>query len=289
MNLLLTFIFIIFVSIFWLVPFFVLYLFSDLIYVFLYYVFGYRKKVVIQNLSQSFPELKKKELRRLVRLSYKNLTDILVEGLKGFTMTDKQVFNRHKVLNPEIIEPFTKEGKSIIAVPAHYGNWEWGALSPGLFFKGYNIIGFYKPLNNPYIDKYMKKNRGRTGTKLASIYKTAETFKNQHGTPTIFIMAADQSPSNKNKAYWVDFLGRETAFLHGPERHARNNNLPVVYVDVQRVKRGYYELELTVLAENPSQMEDGEITQRYAGKLESVICKQPENWLWSHKRWKLSR
>jgi len=244
---------------------------------------------VYENLSQAFPGLEKRELGRLNRLSYKNLSDIIVEGLKGFTMTRRQILKRHKIINPEIVKPFDDAGKSIIVVSAHYGNWEWGSLSPGLQFGGYDIVAFYKPMSNRYINRFMKKNRARTGTILASIYKTAESFETQKEKPTVFIMAADQSPSNSKKAYWVDFLGRETAFLHGPERHARNNNIPVVYVDIQRVKRGYYELELTVLADNPSHLKDGEITQRYASKLESVIRKQPGNWLWSHKRWKLSR
>ena len=288
MNLFLTFLFIIFVFLIRLVPFFMLYLFSDFIFLVLYHIFGYRKKVVFQNLSQSFPQLEKKELDRLVRLSYKNLTDVIVEGLKGFTMTHSQIYQRHKILNPEIVEPFNKAGKSIIALPTHYGNWEWGALSPGLQFKDYNIVGFYKPLSKPYVDRFMRKNRSRTGTMLASIYETSKTFKKLKEQPTIYIMAADQSPSNAKKAYWVDFLGRNTAFLSGPEKYARNNDIPLVYVDIQRVKRGYYELTLSVLADNPQELEEGEITRRYAKMLESRIYKKPENWLWSHKRWKLN-
>jgi len=288
MNILLTLIFIIFVFLIGLIPFRVLYIFSDLMYLFLSGAIGYRKKIIYQNLKQSFPGLGKNELQKLVKLTYKNLTDVIVEGIKGFTMSRRQIKERHKVMNPELIMPLIESGRSIIGVPTHYGNWEWGSLSPGLFFDQ-KIVGFYKPLSNKYIDRYLQKNRGRTGTTLASIYKTAKTFELYKGKCTLYIMAADQSPSNAKRAYWVDFLGRDTAFLHGPEVYARKHNLPVVYVDVQRVKRGYYELYLTILAENPSELEEGEITKRYAKKLESVIRKQPENWLWSHKRWKLSK
>ncbi|MBM3436632.1 MAG: lysophospholipid acyltransferase family protein, partial [Bacteroidetes bacterium] len=227
-------------------------------------------------------------LNRLVRLSYKNLADILVEGIKGFTMTRKQILMRHKVLNPEIIGPYKAAGKSIITLPSHYGNWEWGSLSPGLFIRDYKIIAFYKPLTNPYADRFMSRNRSRTGTELASIYYTTRTFEMQKNEMTAYIMAADQSPSNSRNAVWIEFLGRKTAFLHGPEKHAARYNMPVFFVDIQRVKRGYYTLELSLIAENPSALEPGELTRRYAKKLEEAILKKPENWLWSHKRWKLN-
>ncbi len=288
MNFILAILLIFFVFLFSIIPFFLLYMFSDLMYIFLYRIFGYRNKVIYDNLALSFSEIKKQELKRLMGLSYKNLTDIIVEGIKGFTMTRSQIRRRHKVLNPEIIEPFYKAGKSVIALPTHYGNWEWGALSPGLFVQDLNIVGFYKPLSNPFVDRFMRKNRSRTGTTLASIYKTSRTFEQLKDIPTIYIMAADQSPSNANKAYWVDFLERKTAFLQGPENYARKYDIPLVYTEIQRVKRGYYELTLSILADNPKELEEGEITRRYAKMLEAQILKKPENWLWSHKRWKLN-
>jgi len=287
MNLFLASVLIFFIMLLGLIPFFLIYPFSDLMFWVLYGVLGYRKKVVKDNLSQCFPDLGKKGLNRLVKLSYKNLTDIIVEGIKGFTMTRTQILKRHRVLNPEILEPFKAEGKSIISLPSHYGNWEWGSLSPGLFIRDFKIIAFYKPLTNPYADRFMRQNRSRTGTILASIYKTTGTFESLRNEMTAYIMAADQSPSNSKNAIWVDFLGRKTAFLHGPEKHATRYNIPVFFVDIQRIKRGYYTLELSLIAENPSELERGEITRRYAKKLEEAILKKPENWLWSHRRWKL--
>ena len=289
MNFILAIILIFFIFLIGIMPFFILYLFSDLMYVFLYRIFGYRKKVVYDNLSLSFPKTEKQELKRLMGLSYKNLTDVLVEGIKGFTMTDSQIRKRHKILNPEIIEPFYKEGKSVIALPTHYGNWEWGALSPGLFVQDFNVVGFYKPLSNPFVDRFMRKNRSRTGTTLAPIYETPRIFERLKNKPTIYIMVADQSPSNPKKSYWVDFLGRDTVFLHGPENYARKYNIPLVFADIQRVKRGFYEMTLSILADKPLELEEGEITRRYAKMLESQINKKPENWLWSHRRWKLTR
>lgn len=289
MNFILAVVLIFFIFLIGIMPFFILYLFSDLMYVFLYRIFGYRIKVMYDNLALAFPDKKERELKQLVGLSYKNLTDVIVEGIKGFTMTNNQIRRRHKILNPEIVEPYFKEGKSVIALPTHYGNWEWGALSPGLFVEDFNVVGFYKPLNNTFVDRFMRKNRSRTGTTLASIYDTPRTFEKLKDIPTVYIMAADQSPSNPKKSYWVDFLGRDTAFLHGPENYARQYDIPLIYAEIQRVKRGYYELNLSVLADNPTELEKGEITRRYAKMLESQINKKPENWLWSHKRWKLTR
>jgi KDO2-lipid IV(A) lauroyltransferase len=289
MNFILATLLIFFIFLIGIIPFFIIYPFADLMNFFLFHVFKYRKKVIYDNLIKSFPNIEIEQINEIFKLSYKNLTDILVEGIKGFTMTKGQVRRRHIIVNPEIIEPYYKAGKSVIALPTHYGNWEWGALSPGLFIKDFKIVGFYKKFTNPYVDKFMRKNRSRTGVELISIRETSATFEKLKNVPTIYIMAADQSPSNKDKAYWVDFLGRETAFLHGPEKHARNRDIPLVFVDIERVKRGYYELTLSLLADNPTELEEGEITRKYAKMLENQINRKPENWLWSHRRWKLSR
>ena len=254
----------------------------------MYRITGYRKKVILDNLLNAFPNRSENEINQLVSKTYKNLTDIIIEGLKSFTMTRSQVVKRHKIINPEILEPFYKSGSSIIGVTGHYCNWEWGSLSASLQ-SNYKTVAFYKPLSNKWIDKFMQWNRSRYGTTLSSIYKTAETFENQVGVSTIFLMAADQNPSKRKKSIWVDFLGIDTAFLDGPERYARKFNYPIIYMDVQRKKRGYYTIELSVIADNPIELPEEEITKRYAQKLESVILNEPSNWLWSHRRWKLKR
>jgi len=288
MNLLLTFVFIIFVFLIGILPFRVLYFFSDIMYVILYHFAGYRKSVVKKNLVESFPDKSDKEIKRLIRLSYKNLTDVIVEGFKAFTMTRRQIKERHKVLNPDITDQLQNNNSGIIATPCHYGNWEWGSMSPTLYFNQ-KVIALYKPLNNPHINRFVNKNRSRTGSFLISIYETLKIFKENINKSVIYIMAADQSPSNAKKAFWVDFLGRKTAFLHGPELYAKKYNYPVVFVDIQRVKRGFYELELSIISDESSNFKEGEITSAYAHKLETVILKKPENYLWSHKRWKLTK
>ncbi|RLD37247.1 MAG: hypothetical protein DRI89_15360 [Bacteroidetes bacterium] len=269
-------------------PFWVLYLFSDFLRFVLLNITGYRKAVVEDNLRKCFPEKDDSEIKRLIRLSYKNLADITVESFKGFTMSDQQIVARHKVIKPEMLDQFSEAGRGVILLPNHYCNWEWGAMSPSLQFK-HQIVALYKPLSNKYIDRFVRKNRSRTGAFLGSIYKTAEIFEARKNEITGYVMASDQSPSNVKKSIWVDFLGRDTAFLHGPEMYARKYNTPVVFVDIQRVKRGFYTMDLTVISDQSKETKPGEITTTYAKLLEAVIQKKPENWLWSHKRWKLKR
>ena len=287
MNFLSTCIFFIFTIIIGILPFFIIYGFSDFVRIIIRYVVKYRIEVVKTNIQRAFPNLSIKERSLLVNKFYKNITDILIEGIKSFSMTKNQIVKRHKLLNPEILSPFINENKGIIGVTAHYNNWEWGSLSASLQ-TSYDAIAFYKPVKNKSIDKFLRKTRSRCGTELVSIYKTSETFEKYKEMPRIYLMAGDQSPSGRElpKAYWHEFMGIKTAFLHGIEKHAKNNDYPVIYIDIKRVKRGYYHLTLSVLADTPKELPDGEITNRYVRKLESVIRKEPANWLWSHKRWK---
>lgn len=276
-----------FILLFALVPFWLIYVFADLFYFIFYKVLKYRLNTVRDNLRISFPEKSQEELKRIEKLSYQNLAEITVEGLKAFTMSKKQIFARHKVINENEISHIYEDCSGIIVLTGHYGNWEWGAMScMQLKWPG---IALYKPLSNSYLDNYLCRNRSRFGTELVSIYDTARSFISFKDKKMNFIMASDQSPSNANKSIWVSFLGRESAFLHGPETYSKKYNYPTVFVDIQRVRKGFYELELTVLTKEPQETKDGEITQTFANKLEEVIRKKPEDWLWSHKRWKLSR
>lgn len=286
MDFLLTIILAFFIFLIGLIPFRVLYIISDFLRFVLYRVVGYRKKVVEENIRNSFPGLSETEQKKLIKQSYKNIADIFVEGIKGFTISNKQVVARHKFINLEFLTPYKEAGKSVILLPAHYGNWEWGGLSIPLQFDYNQAVVLYKPLSNKFADRMVKKNRSRTGIFMVSIYKTAKLFQIYAPQVSTFFLVADQSPSNVARAYWTTFMGQETAFLPGPERYARLHNLPVIFVDIQRVKRGYYEISFSLITDNPTSLPEGEITARYARKLEEVIRKKPEDWLWSHRRWK---
>lgn len=274
----------------WLLPAPLLYAFSGFFRMFANRLLGYRRQVVKKNLERSFPGFQGTEIERLTNLFYKNLADVLLEGIWAFSISRTQIKKRFRIINPEVLEPFSASGQSIIGVTGHYANWEWGSLAANML-TDFNIVVFYKPLNNKYIDKFVRMSRSRFGTTLASINETTLTFEKYKETKTLFLMAADQGMPEKflQRAYWIRFLNQNVPFLHGMEKHARLNNLPVIYMDVQRVRRGHYTVDLTVLTAEPLKLKDGAITELYAHKLESVILKKPENWLWSHNRFKFSR
>lgn len=280
--------FLIFVNIFRIIPFRLLYIISDFVAFLLRKVVKYRYKVVYSNISKVFTGMSEKEKQALIRKFYRHLADITLEAIKGFSMSKSTVIERHKIINPEILDEYYAKGYHVIGVTGHYGNWEWGSLSGGLQMK-YPLVGFYKPLSNKYMDSYLFKSRARFGTILASITKTYFTFEKNKVEPTAYIMVADQNPGRRSRAIWVNFLGIETAFLHGPEKYANMYNHAVAYIGIERVKRGYYTLLVEPLAEPGQYPENGVITSIFAAKLEEKIKKTPESWLWTHKRWKYDR
>ncbi|MEA2040985.1 MAG: lysophospholipid acyltransferase family protein [Bacteroidota bacterium] len=277
----------VFGALFRLIPFWLLYRISDFLYFILYKVFGYRKAVVQTNLTKSFPEKEEKELKQIERKFYKFLADIFLEGIKGFSMSKEQLIKRYKVLNPELLDKYRKKGRSVIAYASHYGNWEWGVLCLSLQFK-YKSVGFYKPLSNRYIDKHLRKTRAAWGMSLVPIKDTSKAFEEYKKSSVIFFMIADQSPQRPEVSHNINFLGRDTLFLHGPAKYAKQYNYPAVYGEVTRVKRGYYTITIKPVSEEPTKSEEIQITELAARILERSIGKEPSYWLWSHKRWKHS-
>lgn len=266
-------------------PFRVLYKISDFAKYLLMDVLKYRVEVVKKQLRTSFPEKSETEIEDITQKFYIQLADLFLEGIKGFSLTKAQLLARWKVLNPEIIDAFQAKGQSVIINAAHYCNFEWGTLAIAFQLK-HTSKGVYKPLRNKYINKYLKKNRSRTGLELLEMNQVGRKLLESYKNNCAFIFISDQSPSNVFKAYWIDFLHQSTPFIHGVDQFARSLNLPVFYLDVQRTKRGYYEITFSPLVMNPEELEAGQITRIYAEKIEEVVIKNPANWLWSHKRWK---
>lgn len=278
------FFFLLMVFLFWMIPFRLLYLISDLLSFLFLKVFKYRKEIVVKNLKETFIDMKESEIKNLLPGIYRNLTDVLLEGIKSFTMSKNQIVRRHKIINPEILDEHSANDKSIIGVTGHYNNWEWGSLSASLQ-TNFNVVALYKPLKNKLIDQYVKRNRARCGTLLAPITKTMHNFKANESIKSIYLMAADQNPLRKN-AIWVSFLGRETAFLYGPAKYSRLFNYDIMYIEIERVKRGYYTIHLSLLIKDPLKYSEQEITQIYATRFEKTVLKDPKSWLWTHRRWK---
>lgn len=276
-----------FVFIFGLLPFKVIYWLSDGVAFLLRNVFKYRRKVVEKQLRDSFPDKSDDEIKAIVKKTYKNLADIMLESIKGFTISEKEIRSRYKFTNPEVINKITDQGRSVIMAAAHYNNWEWGAFSVPIWLSGTGV-GFYKPLANKYIDRYGKENRSRLGLILASIGDTARIIDKYKDKNAIFVLIADQHTWSKG-AHWINFLGRETPCHQGIDKYSRMLKMPVFYADISRIKRGYYEVTLIPLTDGKQDLPEGAITKIFMKELENRLHEKPENWLWSHKRWKRQR
>ncbi len=270
-------------------PFFLVYFWADVFYFIIYYVAGYRKKVVIDNLRKSFPEKSEKEIKTLTKKFYHHLSDVTLEAIKAMTISSKQIQKRYVVENVEIPNEYFDRGQSVLLLTSHYGNWEYGMLATDMAIK-HQTVALYLPLTNKYSEKYGVTRRGRFGMKMVAVQQTKSVFDGSIGNgPFGVIMAADQSPSNVERAIWLDFLNHDTACIHGPEAYARKMNMPALYMKISKPRRGHYKLTFEKLIDNPQQYEQGEITRLYFSRLEKDIVECPEFWLWSHRRWKHSR
>lgn len=270
-------------------PFPLLYLISDFICFLLYNVIGYRKKVVSENLKNSFPNKSSTELKIIEKKFYHYLCDLFLETLKTLTISKSEAVKRCKFSENtiQIFNELNKNKQSCIIVMGHYGNWEWAGNTFSIINQQ-QLYVIYHPLTNKYFDKLMYNMRTRFGTKLYAMKDTMrEMIKNRNEiNATAFI--ADQTPSPKG-AYWTIFLNQDTPVFWGTEKIAQKLNYPIVYVTVNRVKRGYYELNSEILISEPKNTLEGQISELHTKKLENDIIAQPEIWLWSHRRWKHRR
>ena len=269
----------------YLLPFKLVYVLSDILAFFLNKVFKYRKKVIYKNIKSCFPEKADTEIKVIADKFYTNLSDVIIEAIKGFTMSEKELHRRYNFLNREILNGYFEQGKSAICLSAHFSNWEWGVLIMGKQFRN-KTFGIYKPLSNKYIDAYVEERRKKLDMSLLSMEDTVKGMRIKYDRPAVFILIADQSPSNHNKAIWVDFFNIKTACSHGVDMTARMFSYPVLFIIPKRRKRGFYEVECEIISENPGDCKKGEIAQIYMSKLEANIKAEPSDWLWSHRRWK---
>jgi len=272
-----------------LLPFPLLYLFSDFVYLLLYRIIGYRKKVVLTNLRNAFPEKSEQEIQAICKRFYQYLCDLFIETFKTLTVS-RSTMLKHCYFSPEAEQLFNKlaeENTSIILVMGHYGNWEWGGNTFSLTRKQ-QLYVIYHPLANKHFDGLMYRMRTRFGTRLIPMKETfKEMLRNKKElNATAFI--ADQTPSSQN-AYWTTFLNQDTPVFWGTELISKKLNMPLVYTSVERVKRGYYEMRAEILKENTGATTEGEISELHTRRLEKDIIAHPEIWLWSHRRWKHKR
>lgn len=269
-------------------PAFVLYSLSTFTYLVLYHVIVYRKKVVFANLKNAFPEKSESEIENIARLYYRHLCDLIVESIMMFQMSEKEVIKRFQVSNPELLDGIYKQGKSVIIVSAHYNNWEMAALSPGLQLM-HTFVSIYTPIKNKFMDQKIRESRSRYGSPVVAKKEVDAFFDTMKDELIAPLFAADQSPSNPQKAYWTTFMNQDTPVAYGPEKYAMKYNFPVVFAYIRKLKRGHYEATVEMICENPAETKHGEITEKHVRILENEIHEAPQYWLWSHRRWKHKR
>jgi KDO2-lipid IV(A) lauroyltransferase len=271
-----------------LLPFPLLHVLSRLTYFVLYRIAGYRKKVVRTNLANSFPEKTEAERKKIEKGFYRFLGDLLLEGFKPFTIPFRKM-RKHLVANDlSLLNKFAAEGKSVVIAIGHFNSWEMFLAGCNSFFDHQAVV-LYRPLTNKFFDRKVNDSRSRFGTILVPADKTKEFFRQQHPKPTATFFAIDQSPAKDSKCYWMNFLNQETGVMFGTEKFAKDFDQPVFYARINKIKRGYYSLDMILITDKPKETAYGEITEKVTRQLESDIRKNPESWLWSHKRWKYKR
>lgn len=268
-------------------PFWALYGVSDFFCFLVFHVIGYRKKVVIENLTNSFPEKSEKEILELSKKYYQYLCDLTLETFKKITMSKADALKHCKFHNAELLNHLRDRNKSVILLMGHYGNWEWAGSSFTLSTK-HQLYVVYKALSNTYFEKLMVKSRTMFGTRLIKVENTLRDIIANKSNPGTYAFIADQTPFPQ-QAYWTTFLNQDTPLFTGAEKLAKKFNYPVVFVNILRVRRGYYEIFPELLFENPRDCAENEITELYIRRLEREINKMPETWLWSHRRWKYTK
>lgn len=254
------------------------------------YVVRYRRKVVRQNLRNSFPEYSLSQIRAVERKFYLNLASCAVETIWMLTAKKAEVKAHVEYKNMELITEAFDQGRNVTALFGHFGNWEWICTTP-LFLREQDAVAtLYKPLSNQFFDQLYYDMRSRFGVHCIPKQKVLRALvdykkKNQ---PVILAFIADQSPSLSSLHYFTQFLNQRTPFVTGWEEISRKQNSRVIYVDIQRPKLGHYVYNVELLSDNPSAAEPYALTEQYARKLEQNIVESPELWLWSHRRWKHS-
>ena len=272
-----------------LLPFWALFILADIFYVMLFYVVRYRRKVVRENLTRSFPEKSQKEIREITKKYYHHLSDLGIETIKFSRMTEKEINERIKLNNVEIFEEYYQKGKSTILLGMHHNNWEW-ALYFQRFIKAQALV-VYDPLRgNKAMERFILNSRERFGAKYVAIEHSvrAAFALNQAKHPSVLLLLADQT-SPVNSQIWTNFLNQETAFFSGPMKIAVKTGWAVLFFHIRKVGRSRYEVFIYKLIENPSEVKPEEIMIAYVRKMEEIIKAEPEYWLWTHRRWKHKR
>jgi KDO2-lipid IV(A) lauroyltransferase len=267
-------------------PFRLLYLFSDFVYVIIYRLIGYRKKTVRANLKLAFPNLSEGERLEIEKKSYIHLCDMFLEMIKTISISRKEIESRFRFTNLDVYHELEKKQKSIALMCAHYASYEWVvSMNHYVNFKGY---GIYKKIANPHFDKLVKDIRSKYEAYLITTKETKATIEEnaKNNVLGIYGFASDQTPRWSNKLYWHHFMGIETPIHIGAESLAKQYNMNVIYLRVKKIRRGYYEATFDIMTDDVQSIPNYKLSEDFMARVEQQIYEQPEYYLWTHKRWK---
>jgi KDO2-lipid IV(A) lauroyltransferase len=284
--------FYIFYGLTWLIaqiPLVVIHWISDFVFFCVYYIFGYRRKVVRGNLTKSFPQKSDDEIRKIEIKYYRHLCDLFFENFLLLHASKEKAMKQCEFNNLDIFDKLYADGKSGVLVAAHYGNWElFGLMSQ---FINHKFLGVYKPLKDKNFDLLLNNTRKRFGAEPVPMQDTLRAIINcnQEKSPFLVFLISDQTPAAKDIQYWSTFLNQDTPVFLGVEKISQKFDLPIFYCQMIKVKRGRYEVNFVPLTDEPKKKKPFEITESHLRALEEQITETPEYWLWSHRRWKRKR
>jgi KDO2-lipid IV(A) lauroyltransferase len=267
-------------------PFRILYGISDVVYLLVYYVIGYRKKVVFNNLKLVFPEKSEKEITQISKKFYHHFADVFIEMIKFFTVPKEEVFKRYKFTNIQLFEALYKDGKSVMLMGPHYANWEWiMSLDAFVNYRGYAA---FTKVANPYFNDKVLKSRAKFGTHLILTSKIIAEIKHnqQHNIQAMYGLLSDQSPQLSKTFYWREFFGVKVPIHTGAEMLAKRFDMNMVYIETKKIKRGYYETTFSLITNEAQKFPDYKLTDIFLEKVERQVRTQPAYYFWTHKRFK---
>jgi KDO2-lipid IV(A) lauroyltransferase len=272
-----------------LLPFRALYVLSDILFLPLFYLLRYRRKLVRKNLRNSFPDKSDTEIRHIEKEFYHHFCDCFLETIKLPRISTEEIRKRMLFENPELAQKLLEQNRNISVYLGHYGNWEWCPGIQTYYSEVATQVNVYRRLKNPYFDRYFLKLRSHFGSKNVeknSVFRTIVKMQKTEGRPVLLAFVADQKPSVHNIHYRTKFLNQQTPVLTGAERIARTLDHAVVYLDITKVKRGFYRAKVVLLTEHAKETPEFKITELYTRLIEQTILRNPAYWLWTHNRWK---
>jgi KDO2-lipid IV(A) lauroyltransferase len=266
----------------------VLYLFAPLVYFVSYHLLGHRKHILFDNLRQCFPEKSEREIVALAKRNFRNFSDVLIEMLKGISMSDEEILRRVALQNVELLIEHAKQKQPMVILTAHQCNWEWLLLAACLRLP-FPLDVVYKPLENDLFEGLMLRARARFGGNLIAPENFIAAIIQRRGEAVGLVMNADQTPLKEEEKLWAKFLGRDTAFFIGSDKIARMTRAPVFFVAMRRLARGHYEAHVSELARPPFERGGYPVVERYVLALEGLVMESPEDWLWVYNKWKYKK